>query len=91
MSVRAALLPLKLSKISFILLGTITGAIVGGGFQIVYRLAAELGLQNSAEVWTWVAASVAGGAAGGFIVAYYAAKAPPKEEMAASDMTLSIH
>jgi hypothetical protein len=74
MAVRATLLPLRVPKITFILLGTLTGAVVGGCFEIIYRFAADLGLENPVAVWTWVIASVAGGAAGGFIVGYYASK-----------------
>jgi hypothetical protein len=62
MIVRRTLLPLRVSKITFIALGTLTGAVVGGCFEIIYRLVA---------VWTWVSASIAGGAAGGIIVGWY--------------------
>ena len=75
MAVRATLLPLRVSKVSFILLGTLAGAIVGGCFDFVYDTVVFERLPI-AVAWPgpWLAASVAGGAAGGFIVGYYASK-----------------
>lgn len=74
--VKAWILPLKLSKTSFILLGVIAGALAGGCFEIISRFVIFLELGNPTAVRTWLTASVAGGAAGGFIVAYYATKLP---------------
>jgi hypothetical protein len=71
--VKAWILPLNLSKTSFLLLGVIAGALAGGCFEVIFRFAIFLELGNSTAVQTWVTASVAGGAAGGFMVAYYAA------------------
>jgi hypothetical protein len=76
MAVRATLLPLTVSKVSFVLLGTLAGAIVGGCFHFVYEILVYQRLQISVDGgnYVWLAASVVGGAAGGFIVGYYATK-----------------
>jgi len=75
MAVRATLLPLRVSKVSFTLLGTLAGAIAGGCFYFVYDTVVFERLPIAAA-WSgpWLAAFVAGGATGGFIVGYYASK-----------------
>jgi hypothetical protein len=76
MAVRATLLPLRVSKVSFILLGTLAGAIAGGCFDFVYDMVVfeRLPIAVDGRNYPWLVASAAGGAAGGFIVGYYASK-----------------
>jgi len=76
MAVRATLLPLRVSKVSFILLGTLAGAIVGGCFDFVYDMVVfrRFPLSPDGRSYPWLVASAVGGAAGGFIVGYYASK-----------------
>jgi hypothetical protein len=74
--VSATLLPLRVSNVSFLLLGTLSGDLVGACFEVIYRFAVDIPAQNFAAEWTWIGGSVAGDAAGGFIVAYYAATVP---------------
>ena len=76
MAVRATLLPLRVSKVSFILLGTLVGAIVGGCFDFVYDVVVfrRFPISPDGRSYPWLVASAVGGAAGGFIVGYYASK-----------------